>query len=215
MLTHIHPSQSRFACKTSSSIKGTGCPSSKSGAVPEPPSAQSPFARLGRYLRRRGVQHLVEGRYPSFPAPTNSCARPKSSPRLWSMPWSESLCRLSSVPAGRWPFPMLSPQSVLRRLDPYPAAFLGVCPFRPMGSTYQGRRPHHRGTYSSARWTFPAMQLQPGVAFRGGSHSLMFRLPSLLGPPVAPTAVLSTGRPGRLRHAMNMWSPALISQGFT
>jgi hypothetical protein len=42
---------------------------------------------------------------------------------------------------------------------------------------------------SSARKTIPAMQLQQGSIFRGCSHSVMFRLPCLLGPPVAPTAV--------------------------
>jgi hypothetical protein len=82
MLTHMHPFHSWFACKTSSPIKGSGAPSSKSGPVPEPPSAQSPFARLGRYLWRRDVQHLVRRRYPSFIALTDSCARPKSSRRL-------------------------------------------------------------------------------------------------------------------------------------
>jgi len=79
MLTHIHPFHLRFTCRTSSRIKGTGAPSSKSGPVPEPPSAQSPFARLGRYPRRRDVQHLVRRRYPSFIAHTDSCVRPKSS----------------------------------------------------------------------------------------------------------------------------------------
>ncbi len=32
-----------------------------------------------------------------------------------------SLCRLLQVPAGRWPFPTLSLQSLRRCLDPYPA----------------------------------------------------------------------------------------------
>jgi hypothetical protein len=32
---------------------------------------------------------------------------------------------LSPVPAGRGPFPILSLQSLHRRLDPYPATFLG------------------------------------------------------------------------------------------
>ena len=82
MLTHIHPSSAWFTCRPSSYIKGPGYSSSKSGPVPEPPSAQSPFARLGGYLRRRDVRHLVRGRYPSFLAHTDSCARPKSSFRL-------------------------------------------------------------------------------------------------------------------------------------
>jgi hypothetical protein len=82
MLTHMHPSLGWFTCKTSSNSKGTGSPSSESEPAPEPPSAQSPFARLGSYLRRRDVQHLVRERYPSFIALTDSCARPKSSHRL-------------------------------------------------------------------------------------------------------------------------------------
>jgi len=35
---------------------------------------------------------------------------------------SGSPCRLLPVPAGSWPFPMLSPQSVYGCKDPYPAA---------------------------------------------------------------------------------------------
>ena len=60
---------------------------------------------------------------------------------------------------------------------------------------------------SSAREKFPAMQLRQRGGFRGCSHSLMFRLPYSLGPPVAPTAVTSTEQPGRLHHAMNMRLP--------
>ncbi len=82
MLTHIRPFRRWFTCRTSSQIMGSGSPSSKSGPVPEPPRAQSPFACLGRYLRQRDVQHLVRGRYPSFIALTDSCVRPKSSLRL-------------------------------------------------------------------------------------------------------------------------------------
>ena len=46
----------------------------------------------------------------------------------------------SSVPAGRWPFPTLSLQSLQGCLDPYPAVFL-LCtyPFLP-----EERRPHVR-----------------------------------------------------------------------
>ncbi len=60
-------------------MKGTGNPSSVSGPAPEPPSAQSRFARRGRYPRRRDVPHLVRGRYPSFIARTGSCDKPNSS----------------------------------------------------------------------------------------------------------------------------------------
>jgi hypothetical protein len=63
------------------------------GTGPEPPSAQSPFARLGRYLRRRGVTYPVGEHYPAVFATTGSRARPATSLRLglkalngWSLP---------------------------------------------------------------------------------------------------------------------------------
>jgi hypothetical protein len=43
-------------------------------------------------------------------------------PPGFGRPIPAGLCRLLSAPAGTWPFPTLSPQSVLRCLDPYPAA---------------------------------------------------------------------------------------------
>jgi hypothetical protein len=55
-----------------------------------------------------------------------------------ALAWSAGLCRLSQAPAGRWPFPTLSLQSLRRCLDPYPAvSFQCICPLLP------GRqRPH-------------------------------------------------------------------------
>ena len=43
------------------------------------PSAQSPFARARCYLARHGVWHHVSGCYPTFIAPTGSCASPPPS----------------------------------------------------------------------------------------------------------------------------------------
>src|SRR6266581_2459364 len=43
------------------------------------PSAQSPFARARCYLSRHGVWHHVSGFYPTFIAPTGSCASPPPS----------------------------------------------------------------------------------------------------------------------------------------
>ncbi len=103
-------------------FNGTPNPGSVSGDAQGPPSAQGPFARSRCYPSRRDVTRHVGGNYPAFFARTDPCARPKPSRRLRSLPWSASLCRLSPVPAGRWPFPTLSPQSLYRSLDPYPAA---------------------------------------------------------------------------------------------
>ena len=148
MLTHVHPFRRWFTCRTSSQIMGSGSPSSKSGPVPEPPSAQSPLPASGvtsgselSCISSEGVtppSSLIRlMRQTKFLLPTSV------------VPSSAGLCRLRSAPAGRWPFPTLSPQSVLRRLDPYPAASPWACSF--CSPTYfkdtfpKGHRPHHRG----------------------------------------------------------------------
>lgn len=93
------------------------------------------------------------------------------------VPISSGLCRLPRAPAGRWPFPTLSPRSVYRCLDPYPATIHRcICPFLP-----DGHRPLLR-VKKIGSWNHPAKQLPAGEEFRGCSHSLMFRLPYLLGP---------------------------------
>ena len=59
-------------------------------------------------------------------------------PSVSVFPCTLGLCRLSLIPAGRWPFPTLSPQSLYRCLDPYPATPLWcTCSFLP-----KGQRPH-------------------------------------------------------------------------
>ena len=154
-----------------------------SGAAMEPPSAQGAFARSGGYPLRRNISHCVGGRYPAFIALTRPCARPKPSRRL-RFPYTAGLCRLLPVPAGSWPFPTLSPQSLYRCLDPYPAALLRcLCPFLPAGL-----RPHPRTEEFGAQ-DFRRYAISTASSFRGCSHSFMFRLPYLLGPPIAPTAV--------------------------
>jgi hypothetical protein len=48
----------------------------------ERPSTQSPFAQCWYYLHWGDVYRLLGGRYPSFIAPTDSCADPVTSPPL-------------------------------------------------------------------------------------------------------------------------------------
>jgi len=61
-------------------------------------------------------------------------------PNVSVYPCTLGLCRLSPVPAGNRPFPTLSPQSLYRCKDPYPAALLRCSyPFLP-----KGLRPHLR-----------------------------------------------------------------------
>ena len=78
---------------------------------------------------------------------------------------------------------LISLQSLLRRLDPYPGVPLRCfCPFLP-GEL----QPHNRCTKFGApnnRHNATSMT----TPFRGGSHFVMFRLPRLLAPQMAPTA---------------------------
>ncbi len=65
------------------------------------------------------------------------------------------LRRLLRAPAGRWPFPALSPQSVYRCLDPYPATPLRCsCSFLP-----KELRPHLRTERFGTPNMTAAMQL--------------------------------------------------------
>jgi hypothetical protein len=110
---------------------------------------------------------------------------PVPTPRTASVckPCAARLCRLQSAPAGVSTFPTLSLQSVLRRLDPYPATFPRCThPLFP-----RGHRPHVRVNTFGTPEDLCKATLAEGV-FRGCSHSLMFRLPNSLGPQVAPTA---------------------------
>ena len=106
--------------------------------------------------------------------------------------WSTGLCRLPQAPAGRWSFPALSLQSLHGCLDPYPAVFLRcTSPFLP-----GKRRPHVRSeTFGTPIYSHIATSV--GHAFRGCSHSVMFKPPCSLGPQVAPTAVNNHAQGGR------------------
>ncbi len=74
-----------------------------------------------------GITRLLQGRvapfrknYPPFFAHTDSCARPNPSRRLRLSPYTADLCRLLSVPAGRWPFPTLDLRVFSWMLGPVP-----------------------------------------------------------------------------------------------
>jgi hypothetical protein len=107
-LARIHPGPSWFAARARRRFEDPRVPARCPGAVLRPPSAQSPFARLGCYLRRGGVPHHLQERYPLFLAPTGSCARPNPSPLLRSSLGREVFAGCCQTPAGRWPFPTFS-----------------------------------------------------------------------------------------------------------
>ena len=174
VLAHIHPNTAWFTYILVSIPAPHGFQLSvwMRMKLSKPPSAQSPFARLGRYLRRGSVLHYLEGHYPFVSAHTGSCARPNPSRRF--QPYTTGLRRLSPVPAGRWSFPTLSLQSLRRCLDPYPAMFPGCpCPFLP-----QGHRPHVTGNTFGTQ-DYPCIAASTGsrifgaavIRLSSGSHA--------------------------------------------
>ena len=113
-----------------------------------------------------------------------------------------SLRRLPLAPAGIWPFPTLSPQSLHRCLDPYPVAPRWcIRPFLP-----SGLQPHTSGerfgTLISLQCNF-----NRGIISRLQSF-LYVQAPILVRPQIAPTnvilrshgsqAVYTTHQPGGL-----------------
>ena len=184
MPAHIHPYLQWFACEHRPIFNGLVHPGTVSRSSQGPPRAQSPFARSRCYLFRRNVTCITsEGITP----PSSllwTHATDQIPPADFSFLYTAGLCRLLPVPAGRWSFPMLSLQSLHRCLDPYPGMPLWCyCPFLP-----RELQPHLRCTKFGTSALIAAMQLLRRPHSRGGSHSVMFRLPCLLAPQIAPTA---------------------------
>jgi hypothetical protein len=102
---------------------------------------------------------------------------------MW-VPRAASLYRLLRTPAGCRPFPTLSPQSLYGCLVP--------CPVAPPRCTYSflpvGQRPHLKNQRFGAQNHRHNATSAAGL-FRGCRHSVMFRLPYLLDPQVAPTVM--------------------------
>ena len=145
---------------------------------------ESPFASSGCYPSECHISCDIDRRYSTLLAHTGSCARPKPSRNLGLSPCATSLCRLLRAPAGSWPFPTLSPQSLYGCLDPYPAALL-----RCSRSFLPGKhRPHLSQKRFGALEPPSHSNFYDGHRFRGCSHSFMFRLPYLLDLQVAPTS---------------------------
>ncbi len=125
--------------------------------------------------------------YPPFFTHTGSCVRPNPSHRLRLSPYTAGLCRLSSVPAGRWPFPTLGPASL--SLDAWtcapaapkvhvPVASFGTSAF-PTCSPWVGYR------------KIPRQAASQRDGFSGPSSFLTFRPPVLLATLTAPTVMVT------------------------
>ena len=204
MLAHIRPCLQRFACKTRPVFNGLATPGSVSRTIQGPPRAQSPFARLRRYLSRRDVLCIAsEGATPPSSL-LRTHAPDQIPPASFGSPYPTGLCRLSPVPAGRWSFPTLSLQSLHRCLDPYPGMPLWCPhPFLPrelqphpscaeFGSSIISSQCNFNDVLLTRRQSFryvqaPMVACPPGCTYRSGFESC--------------------GQPGRLRHAMDWKLP--------
>jgi len=112
------------------------------------------------------------------------------------VPRSGSLCRLSRVPAGPWPFPTLSLPSVCGCSDPYPAVFVRcACPF-----LLRRQRPHVTGNTFGTRKN-PCKATSTGSGISGLQSFADLRAPTLARPPGRSHRSPETGRPGRVHHA--------------
>ncbi len=126
MVTHIRPSRPQFTCRNRPVFNGSSYPVQCPVPNQDHPSAQSPFARLGRYPSRRGISYRVSRHYPAFIAHTGSCARPKRSWRLRLSLFRQvfAACRHSLRRVG--PSRRYLCESFSGCLDPYPGGSSGA-----------------------------------------------------------------------------------------
>lgn len=169
MVTHIHPSQTWLTCRPRLSF--VALVSTLSPKPHEnPPSTQSPFARLGCYPSRRGIAYRVSGRYPTFIAPTGSCARPKGSYRLRLSLIQQvfAVCRHSLLPDG--PSRRYLCESFFTCKDPYPGGSCGALSrFFPQDIGLPGE---------ITRSAFPRISMLQQLQHGGIFEAAVIRLPS-------------------------------------
>jgi len=142
-----------------------------SGPVPEPPSAQSPFARRRRYRPRQGVVHLVGGRSPPFFARMGSCDGPNSFDRLRLCASFGRSLQVAVSPCWKMALPDVISAVCVRSPGPLPRRVSGdLDPFTRPSSSVRTHVPHQSiglafGLTGSAREISPAWQLPQGVDF--------------------------------------------------
>jgi len=166
------------------------CPDASS--LSETTECPEPLCPSQVLLVRVGLPCPIRGRYPSFFALTDSCARPPSSYLLGSrLVWQVFAgCRQSLLDGG--PSRRYLCKSFLGCLAPY----LGVSSGASARFFPEDFGLPHAMT-GSALSQLPVQRLPHGAISRGCRHSFMFRPPSLLATQVAPTdTILPYGRRG-------------------
>ena len=149
---------------------------------------RAPLPGMGVTHRQGDLTSHLRGRYPSVVAPTGSCARPSSSPRLGGPSVGESVQVVASPLLDHGPSRHCLCHLCGGAWTHTPPCSSGAqAHFFPNDSGLTSRETR------SAHGKTPARRFRQGAYFRGCSHSLIFRLPHLLGLQVAPTAVRRLG----------------------
>src|SRR6266568_2075962 len=145
---------------------------------------REPLRLLGVLPRRGSGTHDLGQHYPALVATPGSCARLHPSHVLRTMAWYASLCRLPRAPCWAEALPDGISSISVEGLGPVPRRASAV-PL-PVSSRRTSASPYMQLV---RRAETPAMMATSMTnQFRGCSHAVMFRLPHLRGPQVAPTA---------------------------
>ena len=166
----------------------------------KPPSVLSPFAQHRCYRRWGDVCHLLGRRYPSFIAPTGSCATPVglSPPSAFNL-GKESLQVVRSPCCPRELPDVISESPSLDAGSRTPAVHRVLSP---VSSTVSSAFPKRRLGRQSA--FIPRITTSRRLVFRGCKYFVLFRPPSLLTPQIVPTAANTfAGQPGLLRPGLS------------
>ncbi len=186
------------------------------GCMVIPPARHRSSFAPGTWLSVQSVFRYGARHLPRAPSPTAgiTCRRVVSSTTSESVTppssliWAHAQDRTPLIDYGlgldRWVFagccePLLADGPSRRYLhSPCMGAWTHAPPRSPVARAryFPGDIGLTRDPRRSARELIPAMRLRQGGYFRGCSHSLMFRLPCSLGPPIAPTAVVTHGAAG-------------------
>jgi hypothetical protein len=164
-----------------------------------PPSVLSPFAPRRCYRHWGDVYHLLGRRYPSFIAPTGSCATPVelSPPSAFNL-GKESLQVVRSPCCPRELPDVISESLSLDAGSLTPAVHRVLSPVSSTASSAFPRKPWVGFRVCPANDDFSQ------GSFRGCRYFVMFRPPSLLAPQIVPTAAnTAAGQPGLLRPGLS------------
>jgi hypothetical protein len=183
MLAHIHPSLRWFACEDRPILNGIVHPGSVSRTTQGPPRAQSPFARSRCYLDRRDLSCIASEGITPPSSLIRTHAPDQNPPTGFSFPIQRVFAGCCQALLGDGPSRRYLCNPYIGAWTLTPGCLSGAfVRFFPESNSLTFVAP------GSAHPSTAAMPLQRRPYFRGGSHSVMFRLPCLLAPQMAPTA---------------------------